>query len=138
MALSNRGVYGLIVFLSGAGYAWLGYQLFGGDDHAHVTLCVFKHMTGVPCPSCGVTRSLLSILHGNIQEALWINPLGLVAAILLTVLPVWALYDGVQRKRTLPTAYRWAELRLQQHKILYVPLIALVLVNWGWNILKNL
>jgi hypothetical protein len=72
------------------------------------------------------------------QEALWINPLGLVAAILLIVLPAWALYDGVQRERTLPRAYRWAELQLQQQKLLYVPLIAFVLVNWGWNILKDL
>jgi heme/copper-type cytochrome/quinol oxidase subunit 4 len=85
-----------------------------------------------------MTRSLLSLLHGNIQEALWINPLGLVAAILLTVLPAWVLYDGVQRKRTLPRAYHWAELQLQQQKLLYIPLIALVLVNWGWNILKDL
>ncbi|MBT1712096.1 DUF2752 domain-containing protein [Fulvivirgaceae bacterium PWU5] len=138
MALKDRSLYRMIVFLLGAGYAWLGYHLFGGDNHAHVTLCMFKDMTGVPCPSCGITRSLLSLLHGNVQEALWINPLGFVAALLLTILPAWVLYDGVQRKRTLPTAYRWAELQLQRQKLLYVPLIALILVNWGWNILKDL
>lgn len=138
MALEDRRLYWMIVFLSGAGYAWLGYHLIGGDNHVHVTLCMFKDITGLPCPSCGITRSLLSLLHGNFQAALWINPLGFMAAVLLTVLPVWALYDVAQRKVTLPATYRWAESQLRQHKLLYVPLIVLVLVNWGWNILKDI
>jgi len=37
--------------------------------------CWFRQLTGLPCPTCGATRSLLSLVHGNFAEALIRNPL---------------------------------------------------------------
>jgi hypothetical protein len=138
MEQKDRSLYRMIVFLSGAGYAWLAYHLVRGEDHTHVTLCMFKYATGVPCPSCGVTRSLLSILHGNFYEAMWINPLGVLTGVMLVVMPAWVLLDGTRGTRTLSDAYRLSEAWMQKHKLLYIPLITLGLINWGWNILKDL
>lgn len=33
-------------------------------------LCVFRAITGLPCPGCGLTHSGLSLLHGNIVGSL--------------------------------------------------------------------
>jgi len=48
-----------------------------------VQLCPFKFFTGVPCPTCGVTRGLFALLHGQIVLATHLNPLAFVVAIIL-------------------------------------------------------
>lgn len=37
--------------------------------------CVFKGLTGISCPACGSTRSVVHLAHGDILSALTINPL---------------------------------------------------------------
>lgn len=46
-------------------------------------LCVFRNITGLPCPFCGGTRSVGSVLSGDLAEAWSFNPLGLIALPLL-------------------------------------------------------
>ena len=40
-----------------------------------VELCLIKRCTGVACPTCGFTRGVLSLLHGQICQAWLYNPL---------------------------------------------------------------
>ncbi len=40
-----------------------------------VQLCLLKHFTGCPCPTCGFTRGTLSFLHGHPVQAWLYNPL---------------------------------------------------------------
>jgi len=40
-----------------------------------VPLCLFKRLTGWPCPSCGFTRGTLAFLHGHPIQAWLYNPL---------------------------------------------------------------
>jgi len=46
-------------------------------------LCVFRNITGMPCPFCGGTRSVGSILRGDLGEAWNFNPLGFAAILIL-------------------------------------------------------
>ena len=39
-------------------------------------LCVFRELTGTPCPGCGLTRSVLFILRGRWEEAWRMHPFG--------------------------------------------------------------
>jgi hypothetical protein len=39
-------------------------------------ICPFLTVTGLPCPFCGLTRSLLSLLQGELLKAFWYHPLG--------------------------------------------------------------
>jgi len=32
-------------------------------------------MSGLPCPTCGATRSVLSLVHGHLGDAIALNPL---------------------------------------------------------------
>ena len=43
--------------------------------------CLFRQRTGLPCPTCGMTRSVVLSLHGHIPTALRLNPAG----------PLWVL-----------------------------------------------
>ena len=47
--------------------------------------CLFKRAFGLPCPICGMTRSVVLTLDGNINAALALNPAGplLVAGLAL-------------------------------------------------------
>ena len=48
--------------------------------------CAIRQRFGVPCPSCGLTRSVLLTLHGHFASALDLNPAGpliLLGAVLL-------------------------------------------------------
>ena len=37
--------------------------------------CVIRSVTGLPCPSCGVTRALLEMVQGHWAEAFYWHPL---------------------------------------------------------------
>ena len=39
-------------------------------------LCYVKSLTGLPCPGCGLTRSVLHTSHGDPLAALAYNPFG--------------------------------------------------------------
>ena len=49
----------------------------GGAHIAGVpSLCLFQQMTGLPCPGCGLTRSVVCMAHGHLADALAFHPLG--------------------------------------------------------------
>jgi hypothetical protein len=36
-------------------------------------LCLFRRVTGLPCPSCGMTRAFVALGHGNLHAAVYSN-----------------------------------------------------------------
>ena len=56
----------------GLGTAVLALSRYLGQP---VQLCLFKRVTGVPCPTCGFTRGMFSLLGGHPVEAWLYNPL---------------------------------------------------------------
>ncbi|MEA3054851.1 MAG: hypothetical protein QOD30_283 [Actinomycetota bacterium] len=47
--------------------------------------CPLRTTTGIPCPFCGMTRSVCAALTGHPRDSLLLNPLGIVAV----VVAVW-------------------------------------------------
>ena len=68
----------------------------GALDHAPVT-CPFRLLTGLPCPTCGLTRSWIALAHGDLSGSVSLHPLGpiTVVAAVLFVLGVHARYPAV-------------------------------------------
>jgi hypothetical protein len=66
--------------------------------------CAFKAVTGLPCPTCGATRAVLALLHGEWPSAFRMNPLlTLVLAGWVTWLP-YGLATGARAGRRLRIA----------------------------------
>jgi hypothetical protein len=42
------------------------------------TLCLYRRLTGSPCPGCGLTHSLWFLLHGQMAAALQWNKMGIL------------------------------------------------------------
>lgn len=134
-----RKTYIILILVLVSGYIWLIYELLAnpsGSDSG-MGVCLFRHVTGIPCPSCGSTRSVLSLIHGNIAGALKMNPLGIVIAFIMAVLPLWIIIDTILRKKTLFEFYSRMEEWLRR-PLIAVPLVLLLLINWIWNIGKAL
>jgi hypothetical protein len=118
-----------------AGYLWLYHA--ASTPESDTTVCLFKNITTLPCPSCGATRSVICVLNGNIEEALFINPLGILILLIMVVSPFWIVFDLLTGRITLYHFYCKIEQFLRK-PIVAVPLIVLVIVNWLWNISKGL
>jgi len=47
--------------------------------------CVFRALTGFPCPTCGTTRAATAFLNGELTAAFAANPLGALAGLIFVV-----------------------------------------------------
>ena len=135
--MTKKRLYLYIILSTAAGYAWVLWSIHNYTKHSSITPCLFKNVTGIACPSCGATRSLLEITKGDLYIALMINPLGFVIAAILLIFPFWILYDSLFKRQTLYNAYLKFERTVTIRPIAII-LILLVLANWAWNIHKGL
>jgi hypothetical protein len=85
--------------------AWLNpYEADGRprrmETHLQIGLppCSFRLMTGVPCPSCGVTTSFALLVRGDIANSLRANAVGTALALFCAALVPWALACAVCRR----------------------------------------
>jgi hypothetical protein len=120
------------------GFGWVAWNLFYFQQSSPgLEICVLKNTVGLPCPSCGTTRSVLHVVQGDLSTALLMNPFGIIVFIGLVVIPFWILYDYWNVKRTLWTCYLQFINFFSNKKFSFV-VIVLVVLNWIWNIQKGL
>ncbi|NIP27420.1 MAG: DUF2752 domain-containing protein [Phycisphaerae bacterium] len=82
-------VWAVIVVLVWLALGGAALLLISYYDRA-VSLCLFKRMTGLPCPTCGFTRGVLSGLSGMPGRGWLYNPL------LFSVLLLFFLVTGIR------------------------------------------
>jgi hypothetical protein len=61
--------------------------------HRPATLCLFRELTGLPCPFCGGTTAAVRLGHGNLKGALGASPLA------VGLLATWPLLDAIHPPR---------------------------------------
>jgi hypothetical protein len=89
-------------------------------------VCTFRAITGVPCLTCGGTRTLNSLLHGNYEAALAWNPLVFLAVVGAGLFMIYA---------ALVICFRWPRIRIAFHSSREVQAARLLLAvtaaaNW--------
>jgi len=138
MPLNRNKLYAIVLIACVAGYIWLYYNISSNlTENKSVEICLVKHAINIPCPSCGSTRSIISLSKGNLIEAFELNPLGYLVAFIMLIAPVWVIVDLLLSKNTLLKSYHKIECLLKKRKYA-IPLIILIIVNWVWNITKGL
>ena len=130
----------LFIFLACfVGYGWLYFSLQHQQQiqNNEFSVCLVKNITNIPCPSCGTTRAVMEISKGEISQSILLNPFGIIVALIMLVCPIWIVYDYLSKKDSFYQFYSTSEEILRRKKV-YIPLLILVLLNWIWNINKNL
>lgn len=137
MTLKNQ-VYPLLTLLCLLAYAWLFYLFFHSHDVSSTfTPCIIKNVTGFACPSCGISRALLLLFNGDFYSSIKTNPLAIIVALIMFIMPFLIVYDLLfKQKILLQLNYKFEA--LLKKPLLAIPLILLVLCNWIWNIFKDL
>lgn len=87
--------------------------------------CPFREATGIPCPSCGMTRSLVHLAHGDLAGSLTLNPLFSMA--MMTAL--FLFFAGSSRLLFSRSRITLAHTR-REGAFLRAGLACLFLVNW--------
>lgn len=138
VSLSKNILYYLLTIACLAGYSWLYYSITSNNSNTDgFELCLIKQATNIPCPSCGATRSLISLAQGDFLGALYTNPYGLIIGFTLLIVPPWLIIDISMKRNSLYNTYQKIEFHLKKPQF-YIPLIVLILINWIWNITKGL
>lgn len=137
MTSSRNKLYGWLLFFSAIGYLWVFYNLLFTHADSGATLCLFKTITHLPCPSCGVTRTICSLIHPEESISKIVNPLGILVAAMMLIVPLWILIDLLINKKSFYNQYINIERFLQKPPVA-ISSILLITFVWIWNIVKGL
>jgi hypothetical protein len=111
--LSNHGVKIRLIKLSLFSLPISAAFFYSYTDYSSPLLCPIRAFTGIPCPGCGMTRSFLSLVQGNLGEAFSYHLFGpilfffcLLAAIhlfleIVSQRKIKALYVKILNKKTI-------------------------------------
>jgi len=91
--------------------------------------CLFRKLTGLNCPGCGMTRATYATLHGDLGRAFRLNPLGMILlpiALLGISLEVAGWVGGKPLPFTFKLKRNWGWI------LLYLILAYWVLRNLPW------
>jgi hypothetical protein len=91
---------------------------------------VFKGLTGIPCPTCGSTRSVVHLSHGDFLSAFVMNPL---ATLCLMSAVLYFFYSLMSAVFALP---RVCLLFTNQEKnVMRAGVVVLLFLQWTYLIL---
>ena len=97
----------------------------------HLPGCTFHNITGIPCPSCGATRSAVLLANGNFFNALKMNPLFLFFYIGLLAWGSFSLLMFCMGKKIS------VKLSYLEARIIRWGAVAVILLNWTYLIIAN-
>lgn len=93
--------------------------------------CPFANLTGQPCPLCGGTRAVFSLLRGDPEAALKFNAVVAGLAVLVLARVCWTLVR--ERSQLFPARLAWPVVRRSLTVPLSFELLGLTLW-WAWNL----
>lgn len=89
-----------------------------------IPMCTFKAWTGLPCPGCGMTRSVFRLALSDVGASFRFHPLGPLLGLLLVALTLGALAGVVSGRDPV-----WDFCR-RRATPLALGFVALLLVTW--------
>lgn len=114
----------LAISIIAGGYAFLWFSALTNPEHSY-TLCVFKNVTGYPCPGCGMGRASIELFQGHVCESLHFHWWAIPFHLLLLGSLVWLIRDTLVKSDSY-----WKFIRRPLKSWVLAILLVLVLINW--------
>lgn len=113
-----------------AGYFFL---IFYPHFINNYSFCLFKDITGIPCPACGSTRATILLFKGEVLQSILMNPLALVTNFGILVSMLWLIYEIITGRNEFMNFIKkdWST----RYKVL---IAVIIIINWIWNIKKGI
>jgi hypothetical protein len=92
--------------------------------------CTFQTITGLPCPSCGMTTSFALLVRGDVMNSLRANAVGTLLALFWLALIPWSLACAIRR--------RYYAIVSAERAILAAVLVFVVLLIVRWAVVLGL
>ncbi len=94
--------------------------------HLPTPRCAFHSFTGLPCLTCGATRSAWQFLHGHFAAAFLFNPLAFLAICGIMIFDLYAILVLTTRTHR----FRLGHFSCSEKLLARVAVIALLAGNW--------
>jgi hypothetical protein len=124
-------LFGIPLTIIGGGVALF---FLNPSEHSFFPKCALYMATGFSCPGCGSTRALYQLTHGDVLEAMRLNP-GLMALITLGITDYVRFVVSVIRGNPFQTLF--GRLKLLG-ALMGVMLVYGVIRNLPWPLFKSL
>ncbi len=137
MLSSKAALYRFVLIVCLIVFGWVGYNLMSVQQSGVPApqICLLKRTTDIPCPFCGTTRAVMYSVQGEFVAAFFSNPIGILVALFVTVVPIWILVDAIFRRDTFFKTFSKAVAKISRKQLLL--LTSLLLVVWLWNIARG-
>ena len=125
--LCHAAGFGFLAAVLAASVAGVDRLGAGTPDRPPAIICLLRQLTGIPCPTCGMTRSFCAVGRGDLGAAFRQHPLGppaFLAFVLLLVRSGGIALTGRRWLDGLARALAWSVL----------PGAGLLLVVWVWRL----
>jgi hypothetical protein len=93
---------------------------FWQPDDQGIILCYFRSLTGLPCPGCGLTRSLCAIAKGAMLRSFEYHPFGPLLFLIAMVMWFRAIAELIYRKTVIITLTERTKHRLISVGIIFL------------------
>ena len=80
--------------------AVLGIALVHPPHGSGIEICLFKRLSALPCPGCGLTRSFSCATHGMLTESWLYHPFGLILVTACIGMAIMGFLTDQGRPRT--------------------------------------
>jgi hypothetical protein len=98
---------------------------YGTHQRLGLPPCTFKVVTGVRCPSCGMTTSWSYLVRGQIVNSVKSNCGGAFLGLLVIVMVPWALLSGIRGR------WLWRPFNERTALVAALTLISITLIDWS-------
>jgi hypothetical protein len=127
----HQRIVAAVVFLVVAasfGMAWLAAT--GKFDIGYwLGPCGFKQRYGLPCPTCGMTTSVLAFSRGRILDSFYIQPAGGLLCCGLVIIAFLALFTAV-----FGVYFRFIKRFFAEVKIRHIIVALIIIIAAGWAV----
>ncbi|MBN2138527.1 MAG: DUF2752 domain-containing protein [Sedimentisphaerales bacterium] len=121
---------GIILAILGGLFVLIGLMAGGViDAEALLDPCGFKQRHGLPCPTCGMTHSLLAFARGSVLKAFYIQPAAALGCCIMIFGAFLALMTAV-----FGIYFRFLDSVFSKGKIKYAIIFVIIVIACGWAV----